>query len=444
MAGKDRMEPRAGEALYSVRAPHALPVPAFRGHPRNAGSVPSMHPRPDPPAAPAPAPPDRLPLDRWPRWVLLCGFWAVPAFFEIFQYYLTLSEQGNPTWLHAALRASVRWGLWALFTPAVLALARRMPLRKGLARVLGFHVAAGAAVTGAQLVLLAVIFEFTFYTAYGDRGWSLGYTIYRVLLNSFGISLTAYWFIVAAYYAVDYYREAREREVAAVRLEASLSQARLEALRMQLNPHFLFNTLHVIATLSAEGRNGATTRMLVLLSDLLRLTLRPSGQFVPLADELDQGGRYLAIEKVRFEDRLQVRRSIDPDLLDAEVPSFLLQPILENAIHHGIAAVPGPGAVSITGRRRGGRLVLRVWNTGEPPPAGGSPAGTGIGLANTRARLEGLYGTDFRLELSPARRGGAVATVELPFRRVAGAPPPAPAAEERHGAAPPAYAAAHE
>ena len=394
------------------------------------------------PAAPSdPGSADPLPLHRS---VLLVGFWAVPAFFEVFQYYLSLVEQGQkPTWLHAAVRASVRWGLWALLTPAVLAIARRMPLRRGPIRVVGFHVAAGALVTAAQLVLLAVIFEYTFYRGYGERGWSLEYTVYRVLLNSFGISLMPYWFIVAAHYAAEYYREAREREVAAVRLQASLTQARLEALRMQLNPHFLFNTLHAVATLSAEGRSRATTRMLVLLGDLLRLTLRPSGQFVPLADELDQGERYLAIERVRFEDRLQVRTLVDPELLDAAVPSFLLQPILENAIHHGIAAAPGSGTLSITARRSGGRIVLRVRNSGAPP-AKGAPERRGIGLANTRARLRELYGTDFRLELDTGLGGGAVATVDLPFRRwtgerrADGAP-----ADAETGAAAPAGGGAH-
>lgn len=393
-----------------------------------------MHPRDDRRSDPPPAFPDPFPPGHWPKWLLLCGFWAVPAFFEVFQYYLSLAERGVPaTWLHATVRASVRWGLWALLTPVVLALARRMPLRNGLPRVLAFHVVAGAAVTAVQLVALAVVFEYTFYAGAAERGWSLGYTIYRVLLNSFGISLTAYWFIVAVYYAFDYYREAQERAVAAARLEASLSQARLEALRMQLNPHFLFNTLHTISTLSLEGNREATTRMLMLLSDLLRLTLRRSGQFVPLQDELDQAGRYLEIERIRFEDRLEVRVEVDPDLLDVEVPSFLLQPILENAVRHGIATGAAPGTIAITGRQSGRRLVLQVRNSGEPPALSDEPAGLGIGLSNTYERLRCLYEDNFRLELSPGPGGGAVTTVDIPFRRPRGAALPPGAERERHG-----------
>lgn len=374
-------------------------------------------------------------LGKWQKWVVLCGFWALPAFFEVFQYYFSLTEQGmGPTWSHAILRGSVRWGLWALLTPAILALARRVPLRLGLVRVVAIHVIAGAAVTALQLTAVAVVFEFTFYNAaFGDRGWSLGYTIYRVLLNSFGISLTAYWFIIAAYYAFDYYREAQERAVAAARLEASLSQTRLEALRLQLNPHFLFNTLHVISTLSREGNQRGTTRMIMLLSDLLRLTLRRSGQTSSLADELDHAAQYLEIEKVRFEDNLTISVDIDADALDAEVPCFLLQPILENAVRYGLSSTER-GIVSIRGHIRCDRLVLTVWNSGRPPAGGGSPSGLGIGLSNISERLRCLYGTDYKLELTTMGEGGAVTTIDLPLTRTSAASMFPEPTRDRHGA----------
>lgn len=360
----------------------------------------------------------KIRFGRWPTWVLLCGFWAVPALFEAVQYYLSLAETGNPqTWLHATLRASVRWGLWALFTPLVLMLARRIPLRRGLRRVVASHVVLAVIVTAVQLTALAIIFEYTFYSSVPNRGWSPGYTIYRVLLNSFGISMTAYWFIVAVYYAFEYYREAQERAVAAARLEASLSLARFEALRMQLNPHFLFNTLHAISTLAQEGNRRATTRMLTLLGDLLRLTLDRPETLVTLADELDHAGRYLEIERIRFADRLNVNWEVDAEVLDAEVPSFLLQPILENAIRHGIATDPRPGTISIRGQARANRLLLAVRNSGERRLVTRSSESRGIGLRNTSERLACMYGADFRLALEEEPSGGALATIDLPLSR---------------------------
>jgi sensor histidine kinase YesM len=226
-----------------------------------------------------------------------------------------------------------------------------------------------------------------------------------------------------------YSRRYREREsdtaqlaLRASRLEASLSRANLDSLRMQLNPHFLFNTLNAISVMAMKGERQGVVRMLTLLSDLLRLSLDHKQQVVSLREELEILDRYLEIEYVRFRDRLILERDIDPEALDAEVPSLLLQPLVENAIRHGISRRPGPGVVRVEAEVRGDVVELRVLDTG--PGVGGVPAreGTGVGLANTRARLEQLYGSRQELTLATRAEGGACVTVRLPLRYYTGEP----------------------
>ena len=202
----------------------------------------------------------------------------------------------------------------------------------------------------------------------------------------------------------------------AARLEARLAEAELEALRARLHPHFLFNTLHAISTLMHRDVEAAD-RMLADLSDLLRLSLGThTGQAVPLQQELDVLEHYLKIEQTRFQDRLTVQMTIDPATLDAQVPSLILQPLVENAIRHGIAPRAGAGRVEILARCDHRRLHLEVRDDGcgLPPAEHGRPQ-EGPGLANTRARLRQLYGAAQRFELAPAPGGGAVASLEIPF-----------------------------
>jgi two-component system LytT family sensor kinase len=207
---------------------------------------------------------------------------------------------------------------------------------------------------------------------------------------------------------------ARER---ALRAEALASGARLQALRYQINPHFLFNTLNAVSTLVVERQTSEATRMIARLSDFLRLTLdeRTSDE-VPLAEELDFVQRYLDIEQVRFGERLRLEISIAPEALDAIVPVLLLQPLVENAVKHGIAAREDGGRIVVRAERRGATLRIVVADDGPGPAASGD--GRGIGLANTRERLRTLYGAAQRLELgaSPDGGGGTQVVVELPFR----------------------------
>lgn len=228
------------------------------------------------------------------------------------------------------------------------------------------------------------------------------------------IDLLFYALLVSASQAVLWSRRAQERERRALAAEARFAEARLEALRMQINPHFLFNALNGIATLIHLDPRAADA-MLGHLGELLRASLDDANAGeVPLRRELDFVRRYLAIEQTRFGERLRVEENIAPEVLDAPVPAFILQPLVENAIKHGISSVPGPGVVTIVAARVGDRLRLEVLDTG-PGPGAAAKTGTGIGLANIRARLAQLYPGRHEFALLGGDGGGGMARLTLPL-----------------------------
>jgi LytS/YehU family sensor histidine kinase len=246
-------------------------------------------------------------------------------------------------------------------------------------------------------------------SAEGPRTWA------GMFFGGFYADLLAYWAAVGVIHAIAYYQESRRRQVEAARLDGALRAAELENLRAQLQPHFLFNTLQSISTLIHRDQ-AAADRMLTDLSDLLRLSLRhTAAQEVPLREELAFLERYVAIMRTRFGDRLAIAVTPDPDVLDAMVPSLVLQPLVENAIRHGMADRPGPGQVWVRAARRGAALRLEVADDGAglaaPPPT----EGNGIGLANTRERLARLYGPAGALE-TVAGGPGLTVRLTVPFR----------------------------
>jgi two-component system, LytTR family, sensor kinase len=235
-----------------------------------------------------------------------------------------------------------------------------------------------------------------------------------------GMDLLAYAAIVGLAHSVHFYRRYREREHRALFLESSLAQSQLRTLRAQLQPHFLFNTLNAIATLLRRDPRAAEAT-LTSLSELLRLTLGHSErQEMTLREELEFLNCYLEIQQTRFGDRLRFEQTVDPAALDCLVPTLLLQPLVENAIRHGIEPADHTGTVRVTAARRDGRLVLSVQDDGVglSVQAKGQ-GGTGIGLSNLRARLEALYGPDHKLELTSAAGAGVVVNIEVPWRQVA-------------------------
>ncbi len=226
-----------------------------------------------------------------------------------------------------------------------------------------------------------------------------------------------YWVTIGVYYAYDYYRKYQERKVRAAALEHRLSEARLQALRTQLHPHFLFNTLHTASMLNEQDPEAAS-RVLTRLADLLRATLDEGASHeVPLATELSFVRRYLEIEKVRFGDRLSVKWDVPDELLDARVPTLLLQPLVENAVLHGVSRSPGSRRLEIGVRREKGTLVLEVVDDGPGLPEDWTfECDAGVGLTNTRDRLDALHGGRANLAIGESATGGVRATVRLPFR----------------------------
>ena len=223
-----------------------------------------------------------------------------------------------------------------------------------------------------------------------------------------------YWVIVSVAHALTYYRRSQERERAALELEGRLSEAKLQSLRMQLHPHFLFNTLNAISTLVHKDP-AAADEMIGNLSELLRATLDTAEQEIPLREEMAFLDRYLEIQQVRFGERLKIERRIDVQALKGRVPALILQPLVENAIRHGIEPQPGSGLVSIRAEVKEGTLQLEILDNGQGLQ-GGFKQPEGIGLANTRARLQALYGNAAHLVLQSGAEGGCLVQVQLPFR----------------------------
>jgi signal transduction histidine kinase len=238
----------------------------------------------------------------------------------------------------------------------------------------------------------------------------------RFFWRYFHLAFMDFVIAIGAYTAVDMYRRFKSREIQSSQLEARLAQAQNEALRMQLQPHFLFNTLHSVSAL-IDIDPAAADLMLSRLGDLLRQTLDLSGkQEVSLRLELAILQNYLEIQRIRFLDRLQMRVECPEPLLEAQVPSFMLQPQVENALKHGFSRHSGGGLITIRARAEGGRLILEVEDDGcglsDFPPR------EGIGTANTKARLELLYGEDQSFELLPATGGGTLVRIRLPLHDV--------------------------
>ena len=311
--------------------------------------------------------------------------------------------------------------IWGLLAPAVLVLARRFPLRgprRRRARNALVHLVASLVVGLAQLGLSEAVFEAI--RAWRGSAVSFQEALVFSLRHNFHINLLTYWAIVAVHQLRAYDRGLREKELVESRLREQLAGAELAALRMQLQPHFLFNALNSISSLVYADPEAAD-RMLVRLSDLLRQSFETNGQqFVRLEQELDFVSRYLELEKMRYPDRLEVAVYVDPLLYDVAVPAFLLQPLVENAVVHGVGRSLGVCRVAVRAIRDGDELLLEVEND-LPPAAAAEPQrkGSGVGMQNTRARLEQIYGEQASLELEVQPERLARARVVLPFRELA-------------------------
>jgi two-component system LytT family sensor kinase len=321
-----------------------------------------------------------------------------------------LITHGRPLSLWSALPYLTSCWLWALFTPPILWMSDRFPLERGSwAKNLVPHVTAAVATVIVGAPLLHVI-----WTALElSHSRSVGVQIVAELF----IDIYSYAALIALGHALRYYRQSTAQQLRASELEAKLLAARIEALQARLQPHFLFNALNTVSSLIRTGESQAAVRAVARLGDLLRALLRDDGQEVPLSQELDFVGRYLELEQARFGDKLETRIDAEPEVLQALVPRLVLQPLVENALRHGIEPSSEPGRVVVTAARSGERLELEVRDTGTG--AGPGTPSSRVGLANTRARLFQLYGERQELALT-TDAAGTVARIVIPFHVGAG------------------------
>jgi two-component system LytT family sensor kinase len=352
--------------------------------------------------------------ERWAviRQDLLTGlvFWGVIDLFFFSRMYIQLAAGARATftWREILgphlLETVADIVLWTVYTPLILHLVRRYPLGRTLRPWL-VHLGASIPLAVVSSLVGWAVVTYTWPIENPDMGEWVARNVHNNVL--------VYFLGVAVALAIDFYRSARDRELEASKLETQLARAHLQALEMQIQPHFLFNTLNSISELVHEDPRAAD-RTITRLGDLLRMAIdREAGQEVPLRRELDFVGAYLDIERTRFHDRLSVEVSVDPEALDALVPNLVLQPLVENAVRHGVGPRARAGHITVTACRDGGLLRLVVRDDGR----GLSPRmRERVGIGNTRTRLRQLYGDAHRFELVDAPEGGVIAMVEIPFR----------------------------
>ncbi len=347
------------------------------------------------------------------RFGLIWGVWTIVALFFTTQVYVMYYADRQPIrYLQGFLVQGSACYLWALATPLVLWLARRFCIdRSNWLRRTALHFVFSLGLVSTLLALHFLIFMILL----GRGGNITPFRVFGYIYYNLDRWLLIYGFILLLSHAFNYYNSYRKGELKASELRTQLVQSQLEALKMQVQPHFLFNTLHSISALLSKDTDGAR-KMITRLGDFLRLTLENSGSMeVTLQQEIEFLNGYLEIERIRFQDRLTTDIHVDPEVLDVRVPNLILQPIVENAMRHAIGnstkgrveitAVPRNGVVRIEVKDNGPGIIDRTLE---------SRRGKGLGLANTQARLVGLYGNAARFELANDPAGGLIVALEIP------------------------------
>ena len=345
------------------------------------------------------------------RFLLGFCFWTLLGLSFASQFYISSAKAGlDVSWNQAVNYALGDWYVFALLSVPVIHLARRFRF-EGAApgKAVAVHVVASVAFSLSYMVLRAWVGQWQSHATFRE-------VFKPLLVKTWHFNWLIYWVIVAVSHAFDYYRKYRERELRTAELEKRLVQAKLQALQMQLNPHFLFNTLHSISSLMHKDVEAAD-KMITRLSDLLRAALAGADtQEVTLRQELNLLQLYLSIEQIRFGNRLSVKMEIAPDTLEAQVPNLILQPLVENAIRHGIEPRARPGCIELRSQRQDSRLALVVSDNGAGISGNGAVK-EGVGLSNTRARLRELYGETHSFELVRGPAGGVRVEMNIPFRQ---------------------------
>jgi two-component system, LytTR family, sensor kinase len=348
------------------------------------------------------------------RYGLIWGIWTIVAlFFSTQVYIMNYAERQPIRYAEGFLVQACACYLWALATPLVLWLALRYRIdRSNWLRRMGQHFLFSLALVSVLLALHFLIYMLLI----GRPSHITPFRVFGYVYYNLDRWLLVYWFILLLSHAFNYYNSFRKGELKASRLQTQLVESQLEALKMQVQPHFLFNTLHSISALLRKDTEGAR-KMITRLGDFLRLTLENSGSMeVTLQQEIEFLNGYLEIERIRFQDRLTTDIHVDPQVLDDRVPNLILQPIVENAMRHAVGHSTS-GRIEISAVPINGVVRIEVKDNG--PGIKGDRTlearrGKGLGLANTRARLIGLYGDAARFELANAPSGGLVVTLEIP------------------------------
>ncbi len=353
-------------------------------------------------------------VKRWGRiWAISFVLWTVLAFLSAAGAHVYTSSIGSPeSWAQLLAWNIAISFVWSLLTPPVYLLARRFTFeRSNWKLMLPLHLAISVTLTILAACLIVWLEPFITWTPEAHLPY-----LAHVLARAF-MDLQRYWYIVLITQAISYYGKYRERELQSSQLEAQLAMAQLEVLKIQLEPHFLFNTLNSIAAL-ARNDGPAAENMTLQLADLLRFSLDAMGVHeVPLSRELTLLQKYIDIQQMRFQDRLSVEIDVAPNTLSALVPNMILQPLVENAIRHGIGPRRAPGHVRVSSRQVFDELWMEIADDGIGLTRfDGSIPPEGVGLRNTRARLQQLYNHDHRLMLEDALGGGCVIKIHIPFR----------------------------
>jgi two-component system, LytTR family, sensor kinase len=358
--------------------------------------------------------PQRMWVKRLARIGIIWGMWTIAALFFSTQVFMMYYSERQPIpYARAFLVQGSACYVWALVTPLVLWLARRFRIdRDKWLRKVVVHFLFSVA-----LVSTLIALHFIVYMLLAGRASSITpLRLFGYVYPNLDRWILVYWFIFLMSHAFNYYNSYRKGELKASQLRTQLVQSQLEALKMQVQPHFLFNTLHSISALLSKDTEGAR-KMITRLGDFLRLTLENSGSMeVTLQQEIEFLNGYLEIERIRFQDRLTTEIKIDPAVLEVRVPNLILQPIVENAMRHAVGNSRS-GHVEITAVPKNGALRIEVKDNGpglQVDRAFEARRGKGLGLANTQARLVGLYGTAARFEMLNRPSGGLTVTIEIP------------------------------
>jgi len=352
------------------------------------------------------------------RWVWIASIWFGFGLFDATQTVFVMRAEGmHHAWVYLFVTTVLSWLPWALATTLVMRLGRRFPPVK-LRPFLTWPAHAAACATIGLVFAAWTAWLEVLFNPYANSSPPPPFA--QLWLDKFDNGILSFLVLYAAILTIGYVLDSRERwafqQTEAARLNEQLAKAQLNALRRQIEPHFLFNTLNAVAGLVREGRNDAAVSMIAGLSDFLRRVLEDSTrQQVPLGEEIEFAQKYLDIQKVRFAERLQLSVDVPGELYPAQVPTLILQPMVENAVKHGIAKRAQGGAIRIAASRRNGMLTLSVCNDGPSLPADWEITRSGIGISNVRTRLQSLYGDAFQLSMRNQDAGGVEVSVSLPF-----------------------------